>query len=113
MIRAFTTLDGISHFNVTLGLLTRPDTFEKVEGGFGLLKPRNYILAICDWCGQREVLDDPDVELAGGLNARKLHCDALIAALNWVTGAKLSDFCSRRCQHDSRRCTIPEIRRSW
>lgn len=119
MLKPFKTTKTIENFNVILRLLTpaKMMTYRSAPVPLGAVTEvpdeRCYLLGICDWCGQREIIDDPepDSEIpfnrSWNLGAR---VQAFVNELNWVvgdrwmreSGQKGRQFCSRKCRdtHD-------------
>ncbi|KKM67711.1 hypothetical protein LCGC14_1468390 [marine sediment metagenome] len=93
MIRPFKTSVSITNTNVVLGLFTR------VKEGRFQEDARSYVLAICDWCGQREAIDDPLPDITiDDLIALNMRQSAFVDGLNWVCPPLTNgDFCSRKC----------------
>ncbi len=110
MIRPFKTDKALIHFNEMLGLLTQ--RHQELKPGMVVeVEERRYILAICDWCGTREIIDDPataDDDLTAPNLARIWRIEALTKGLNWATNRNGDNFCSRRCRNQNSPAVIED-----
>lgn len=99
MIKPFSTSHTIEHSNVIFGLLTQAKAPVGISGK--TVNARHYLLGICDWCGAREIIDDPVVaDTQIGVVEEQRH-KSFRDGLNWVISyiPNSRHFCCNRCSH--------------